>query len=237
MKYFTAEQYRKMQIRGFLVFHESEEDYAADRQWYVENDRDYEAESIAFYTYLEPIITRHMPQELHEAIQRGEGDLKRMGMPSPEFRRRAEAWRQELQREWDEARDAYWARYKSIESELPEERSIIHRLHDAKIIAETISADEKSIELLLDGSGSMLGHDHLFLRFEGVTHYESLSSLLDNHWLYEELDLGGNGFELRALLDAGSGLQDMNELIIRASRVSVVTEPAVDLSSSNGQSN
>ncbi|WP_165861385.1 DUF4085 family protein [Paenibacillus paeoniae] len=235
MKYFTAELYRKMQIRGFLVFHESEEDYAADRLWYVENDRDYEAESMAFYTYLEPIITRYMPQELQEAIQRGEGDLTGIDMPSPEFRRKAEAWKQELQREWDEARDLYWARYKEVESELPEERSMIHRLHDAKIIAETISADEKSIELLLDGSGSMLGHDHLFLRFEGVTHYESLSSLLDNNWLYEELDVSGNGFELRALLYTGSGLQDMNELIISASRVTVVTEHAVESSFSDGQ--
>ncbi|WP_165867448.1 DUF4085 family protein [Paenibacillus pinisoli] len=234
MKYFTAEQYRKMQIRGFLVFHESEEDYAADRQWYVENDRDYEAESLAFYSYLEPIITRHMPQELQEAIKRGEGDLKRMGMPSTEFRRKAEAWKQDLEREWEEARDAYWTRYRRVESKLPEERSIIHRLHDARVIAATVSEDEKSIELLLDCSGSMLGHAHLFLRFEGVTHYEALSPLPGNHWLYEELDVSGGGFELRALLDSGSGLQHMNELVIRASRVTAVSEPAAHESSSDG---
>lgn len=237
MKYFTAEQYRKMQIRGFLVFHESEEDYTADRQWYVDNDRDYEEESMAFYAYLEPIITRHMPQELHEAIQRGEGDLKRMGMPSPAFRKKAEAWKQKLDREWDEARDAYWTRYKQVESKLPEERSIIHRLHDARILAATIGEDEKSIELLLDCSGSMLGDARISLRFEGVSHYEMLSPLPGNHWLYEELDLSGDGFELRALLDSGNGLQHMNELVIRASRVTVVTEPAVDESSSNGQMN
>ncbi|WP_178075972.1 hypothetical protein [Paenibacillus oralis] len=44
MKYFTKQMYEQMQIRGYLVYPETEQDLEEDKAWYLENGRDYEEE-------------------------------------------------------------------------------------------------------------------------------------------------------------------------------------------------
>ncbi|GBG10836.1 hypothetical protein PAT3040_05602 [Paenibacillus agaridevorans] len=232
MRYFTAELYEKMQVRGSLVFHETLEDHEEDLRWYAEQNRDYDAIARDNYLMLEPYFNRYMPKVVREAVDRGEGDLLRSSWPSPAFRSLLEGWAQSLEKEWRAACETYREYYRTIESRLPPEMESLVRLHDAKVLQVTVTDGGSSIDLLLDTGGSMLSASEALLRFNGVTRFDLPDDLVGNWWLYEELELpaggiardgaGETGFQIRALLSSPRGYLAMNELSITAESVDVV---------------
>ncbi|RIX49383.1 DUF4085 family protein [Paenibacillus nanensis] len=227
MRYFTWERYEKMQVRGCLTFHETEEDLLADKQWYAKEGLNFEERQLESYKWMEPLIERFIPEELKAAIARGEGDLLGIHMPAPAFRAKVEAWRSELERDWENARNSYWERYKAIESRLPDCRDKLHMLHDSIVL--DVKADEtaKSIELRLNASGSMLVHKRILLRFRDVSGHHLTQVEAGDWWLYEELDAGEDGsFELRALLDTQKPGRAFSELSITARSVDYIIEEA-----------
>lgn len=231
MRYFTGVRYEKMQVRGCLTFHESEEDLLADMQWYAKEGLDFEARALERYKWMEPLIERFIPAELKAAIERCEGDLLGLRMPAPSFRAKVEAWRGEMDRDWENARDTYWERYKAIENRLPACRDKLHMLHDSIVLDFKVDESAKSIELRLDASGSMLVHKRILLRFHDVAEHQLSQVEAGNWWLYEELDVDEEGcFVLRALLDAQKPVLTFNELSITARSVDyVIEEPAPDI--------
>jgi hypothetical protein len=113
---------------------------------------------------------------------------------------------------------------------------MLHRLHDAKVIAVTVDEANAVLELLLDCSGGFVDAKELLLRFSGVSDFTLPESLIGNWWLYEELDLAWNRggqddagtaeFQVRALLSPSSFVS-MNEISVTARNVEVVvTKPS-----------
>jgi Protein of unknown function (DUF4085) len=104
-------------------------------------------------------------------------------------------------REWNDALDAYRARYQSIADQLPETARLFRdhdkrqTLHDARV--DSISRGDRGIV--------HIELDDRRLEFRGVKECQYPEPLEDGVvWLYDELDLAGpDHFELRALLSEG----------------------------------
>lgn len=215
-----------MQVSGYLVVYENQEEYDNDKRWHEEEGRDYERLAFDRYELMQPHLERFMPRKVREAIWRGEGDLLLTKLPEPGFMKLLEDWREEIRLDWQAAMDQYWSRYKAYEDKLPDCRKIIHRLHDAKVLALEWDRESGRIELRLDLSGSMAGDSQGLCRllFSGVTECFVPEELTGNLWLYEELEYREGNIQLRVLLDAPGGYMMLNELSIRALGISCIIE-------------
>ncbi|MEK3835243.1 MULTISPECIES: DUF4085 family protein [unclassified Paenibacillus] len=200
MKFFTIPWYEEMQVRGFMVFPETEQDWLEDVAWHVAEGISYEERAKDFLEYMKKDLLKYLPGYFHASIHDGTINST---YPAPEFKQRALQWG----REYDERVQAifreYRKGYEAIKHELPESavQLVEKSLHDARVISYTMPT-EGVLEMILDCGGAMHYQCEIKLKFKGVSGLRLPEPLEKKYWLYDEIYAAEQGFELRVLMDS-----------------------------------
>ncbi|WP_432360455.1 DUF4085 family protein [Sporosarcina sp. UB5] len=211
MKYYTKERYEEMQVRGFLVFPPSKEEWVEIVKSYYDMGIDYIENIKSELEYRKKDLLKYLPESVHSSIH--EKTLM-TEYPSDEIlnilNRCCEDYDTKSQRILNESRKSY----ESIKNKLP--KSIIHlfenSLHDARVISFEYESEKQECILALkhhqDGKYVKVG-----LIFTGVKDLKLEGNIKEESlWLYEEIYLGDSEhFELHVLLD-----YPLTELCIKA---------------------
>ncbi|MBB6635079.1 DUF4085 family protein [Cohnella thailandensis] len=198
MKYFTKEWYRESQVYGFLVFHETMEDWEEDITWHTREGLDFEERQRNDLERRKPDLLEFLPESFHPYI---EDASIRLQYPTPELREMAAIWREDYstrsKRLWEERRTSYQA----IRGFLPDSAVQLYEksLHDARVLSVE-RPSESELVLSLDCGGCMHYYTEVKLTFIGGSPpFPDIP--VGGFWLYEEIDKTDDGFELRVLFD------------------------------------
>lgn len=214
MRFFTIPWYEEMQVRGFMVFPETEQDWLEDVAWHVAEGISYEERAQDALDYYKAGLLKYLPEYFHASIH--DGTLKST-YPAPEFRERAEQWCREADERIRAKFIEYRQDYNSAKSLLPAQAVQLaeRSLHDARVISCT-EPEEGVVELVLDCSGAMHYQCDIRLRFTGVYSFSVPDRIDGMYWLYDEIYAVEQGFELGVLMDSPLG-----EFSIIAQNVSI----------------
>ncbi|AIQ58103.1 DUF4085 family protein [Paenibacillus borealis] len=213
MKFYTKSWYEEMQVRGFMVFPETEQDWLEDVAWHVAEGISYEDRARDFLEYLKADLLKYLPDYFHPSIHDG---TINSSYPEPEFKEQAQQWCSEYEARMKRLNDEYYSGYLSTKHNLPVNavQLVEKSLHDARVISYAVPSEDV-VEIILDCSGAMHYQCDISLTFTRVNRLELPESLTGMYWLYTEIYAVEQGFELRVLLDP-----PLSELRITAQDVS-----------------
>ncbi|MFC6651463.1 DUF4085 family protein [Paenibacillus rhizoplanae] len=214
MKFFTIPWYEEMQVRGFMVFPETEQDWLEDVAWHVAEGISYEERAKDFLEYMKKDLLKYLPVYFHTSIHDG---TINSAYPVPEFKERAMQWGREYDERLQSNFREYRKGYEAIKDKLPANavQLVENNLHDARVISYTMPS-EGVLEMILDCGGAMHYQCEIKLTFSGVSGLRLPEPLEKKYWLYDEIYAAEQGFELRVLMDSPP-----SELRITAQDVSV----------------
>lgn len=203
---YTKSWFREMQVAGYLVFHETREDWEEDIAWYLSEGRDYWAEARSNLEYYKNDLLEFLPEPFHPYIHDGSLGVK---FPSTELRAMAKQWKQDYEERNRRQMAAYRANLLAIRDTLP--ATVVQLCdrppHDVKVVSFHPPKDGE-FSMILDGSGNL----HPFaspvaqLTFSGVRSWEATDFHEGSVWIYSEVYAKEQGqFELHILLDSPLG--------------------------------
>lgn len=214
MKYFTKDWYEEMQVAGFLVLPETEEDWQEELDYYREEGKDLLELNLRNLDDMRESLMRYLPETFHPYIH--EGTLV-TEYPTPELRMLVNRWERDYERRMEELSDRYQQHFESIKAELPPNavELVENGLHDAVVISVERSSEDQLV-LTLDCSGGFHYFTDVRFTFEGVTYSDVPADFKGAWWLYDEIYKTEDGFELHTLFDS-----PMTETVIRARDVKI----------------
>lgn len=133
MRYiFTMKWHRKMQVAGFLTFHETIEDWDNDVAWYESEGRNFEEECRRDLEHYKRDLLEFLPESFHPYIHDG---TIRSQFPSPELREMTEQWKREYDEHNRSQYNEYRSHFLSIQDRLPKNVVQLYEksLHDARV--------------------------------------------------------------------------------------------------------
>ncbi|NQX43765.1 DUF4085 family protein [Paenibacillus tritici] len=214
MKFFTIPWYEEMQVRGFMVFPETEQDWLEDVAWHVAEGISYEERAKDFLEYMKADLLKYLPEYFHSSIYDGTINST---YPAPEFKEQALQWGRNYDERLQENFREYRQGFEAIKDLLPAPalQLVEKNLHDSRVISYVVPEDGV-MEMTLDCSGAMHYQCDIRLRFTGVTGLMLPEQLEKKYWLYDEIYAVEQGFELRVLMDSPP-----SELRITAQDISI----------------
>ncbi|QJD82219.1 DUF4085 family protein [Cohnella herbarum] len=199
MKVFTKSWYAEMQVRGFLVFPETEQDWEEDVAGYTAKGLDFEKMRKEELEFRKADLLRFLPESFHPYIH--DGTIISV-FPSRELREMSERWKCDYNDRMKIISQNYRNGYDQIKDTLPQNATQLHEksLHDAIVLSYESFSDDAFV-LTLDCSGSYHYYTEVRLTFRGVTELAVPEGLVGAWWLYDEIYANEFGFELHVLLD------------------------------------
>ncbi|WHY20083.1 DUF4085 family protein [Paenibacillus sp. G2S3] len=204
MNYFTKEWYEEIQIRGFLVFHETEKDWEEDVASYKAVGMNFEEICRDGLAYLKNDLLKFLPKIFHPYIHNGKVNSH---FPSVELRKMAEQWRNEYDKRMSIIGNEYLRSYKSIKDSLPDNvvQLCEKSLHDPRVLSLEIPSEDTFI-ITLDSRGGYYYYTDVKLTFIGVKNLQPADLSIGSYWLYDEVYSTDAGFQLNVLF--GSPLRE-----------------------------
>ncbi|WP_033542854.1 DUF4085 family protein [Planococcus sp. CAU13] len=199
MKYFTKEWYDEMQVSGFLVFPETEEEWETQQQMIREEGIDPGEMHRRDLEERKEDLLKFLPADFHPYIFDG---TINSAFPTPELREMTAKWEANHEARVDALLDDYSRHYESIKEFLPPgavqltEKS----LHDCIVKSADRPTDDRLV-LLIDCRSGFHYFKDIQVTFTGVTEAIIPEDLTNAWWLYNEIYLNGDGFELHVLFD------------------------------------
>ena len=199
MKFFTKEWYDEMQISGFLVFPETEEEWNENREWLLKDGQDPDEINRRDLSDKKEDLLKFLPASFHPYIY--DGTLN-SAFPTPELRAMTEEWEKDYEARMDALLDDYSRHYEFIKESLPAGANQLTEksLHDC-IIKSTERPTDDVLVLILDCSGGFHYHKDIKVTFTGVREAVIPDDMTNAWWLYNEIYLNGEGFELHVLFE------------------------------------
>lgn len=199
LKFFTKSWYAEMQVAGYLVFPETEQDWEEDVAWYTAEGLDFEKMRKEELEFRKADLLRFLPESFHPYIH--DGTLRSV-FPSAELRIMSERWKRDYDDRMKKISEDYRNGYNQIKDTLPLNATKLREksLHDAIVLSYERFSDDTFV-LNLDCSGSYHYYTEVRLTFRGVTELEVPEGLVGACWLYDEIYANESGFELQVLLD------------------------------------
>lgn len=215
MKYFTKEMYEEMQVRGNLGYYESKEDLEQDRNWYVNQGRDFYEESLQRFKMILPFMLKYLPENLLKYVY--DKSIMDCNLPEPAMQEELTVWKQQWDLKWKRICEEYQKYYDSIYSRLKGDVRKLDkefRIHDARIL--DVTSRESRTEIVI----KTVEDKQFNLIFSGVRNFEYKSGFISNVCLYMEIYLIDEEiFEIQILLDNG---MNTNEIKIKANDLKIV---------------
>lgn len=199
MKYFTKEWYDEMQVSGFLTFPETEEEWEEYQEGVRQEGMDPVEINRRDLEDKKEDLLKFLPEEFHPYIYDG---TINSAFPSAELRDMAAKWERDHEARVDALLDDYSRHYESIKEYLPQgavqltEKS----LHDCIVKNVERPADDVLVFRIDCRSGFHYFKD-IQVTFTGVTEAVMPENLTGAWWLYNEIYLNGEHFELHVLFD------------------------------------
>ena len=214
MKYFTKDWYDEMQVSGFLVLPETEEDWEEELDYYRKEGKDLRELNLHNLDDMRETSMRYLPEMFHPYIHDGTLVTE---YPTLELRMLVNRWEQDYERRMEELSDRYKQHFESIKAELPPTavELVENGLHDAVVLSVERPSEDQLV-LTLDCSGGFHYFTDVRFTFEGVTYSNVRADFKGAWWLYDEIYKTENGFELHTLFDS-----PMMETVIRARDVKI----------------
>lgn len=214
MKYFTKDWYEEMQVAGFLVLPETEEDWEEERDYCRKEGKDLRAVNLRNLNDMRESLMRYLPETFHPYILDGTLVTE---YPTPELRMLVNRWERDYERRMEKLDEEYQQHFESIKAELPPNAAelVENGLHDA-VVLSVERPSEYQLVLTLDCSGGFHYFTDVRFTFEGVTYSNVPADFKGAWWLYDEIYKTEDGFELHTLFDS-----PMTETVIRARYVKI----------------
>ena len=199
MRYFTKEWYDEMQVSGYLAFHETLEEWEEELAYYKEEGIDYEENNRCNLEGMRTDLLKFLPECFHPYIHDGTISI---GFPPQDLRDMAKQWEQEHEARLEAISDDYSRHYVSIKERLPAGavQLMEQSLHDATVIS--VEKTEETLIIKLDCSGGFHYFTDIQLTFTGVAEADIPEDFAGAWWLYNEIYLADNRFELHVLFDS-----------------------------------
>ncbi|TAA71715.1 DUF4085 family protein [Planococcus salinarum] len=199
MKYFTKEWYDEMQVAGFLTFPETEEEWEAYQAGYRADGVDPAEIQRRELEEMKENLLKFLPESFHPYIYDG---TINSAYPPPELRDMIAKWEADQEARVDVLLDDYSRHYEAIREFLPAgavqltEKS----LHDC-VVTSVERPSEDVLVLRLDCQSGFHYFKKIQLTFTGVVEATIPAELAQAWWLYNEIYLTGELFELHVLFD------------------------------------
>ncbi len=196
LKYFTKELVEEMQVYGFLVLPESEEEWEEMLRSYENDGMNYIDLIKEELEFRKKDLLKYLPESIHPYIH---NKTLRTEYPSHELREIITNWCENHDEKFRRLCKEYYESYGKIKNELPEAVVQFHKrsLHDAKVISfEYIREKQECIMVLdhFDGEKKRVS-----LTFNGVVDVKIEENIEEAYWLYDEVYKDGDYFELKVL--------------------------------------
>lgn len=192
MKYFTRDWYKEMQLSGFVHFIESIEKCKEIDPDYLQSLKDEVEER-------KEDLLNYLPETLHSYFYNNTIDSK---YPPNELRKLLLEWTADYEKRMTQLDQSYLEYFNSIKKKLPSNVVQLHEfsLHDS-VIKVVKCKSEYTLSIVLDCTGTFRDFNKLQVSFTGVTKCSIPENFEGAWWLYHEIELTEDGFELGVLFD------------------------------------
>ncbi|PFD41811.1 DUF4085 family protein [Bacillus cereus] len=145
-------------------------------------------------------LLKFLPESIYSIIQNITINSE---YPSGELKKRMQKWTTDYEKRVAQLDQLYVEYFNSIEKKLPSNVAQLHKtsLHDS-VIKVIKRESEDTLSIVLDCSGTFSEFDKLEVTFIGVTKCSMPESFENAWWLYHEIALTEDGFELGVLFDS-----------------------------------
>ncbi|MBS9803647.1 DUF4085 family protein [Bacillus cereus] len=189
MKYFTRDWYKEMQVSEFVSFIDS-----------IKECSEMDIESLKEEIEERKIdLLKFLPESIYSIMQ---NIIINSEYPSDELKKTMQEWIEGYERRVTHLDQSYIEHFNFIKEKFPLNVIQLHEfsLHDSRLnIVKKESEDTLSI--VLDCSGTFSEFDKLQVTFTGVTKCSMPKNFEGACWLYHEIALTEDGFELSVLFD------------------------------------
>ncbi|MBJ8052877.1 DUF4085 family protein [Bacillus cereus] len=192
MKYFTKDWYKEMQISGFVHFIESIEEWKEIDPDYLQSLKDEVEER-------KEDLLNYLPETLHPYFHNNTIDSE---YPPNELKKLLLEWTADYEKRMTQLDQSYLEYFNSIKKKLPSNVVQLHEfsLHDS-VIKVVKCKSEDTLSIVLDCTGTFSDFNKLQVSFTGVTKCSIPENFEGAWWLYHEIELTEDGFELGVLFD------------------------------------
>ncbi|MGE7881604.1 DUF4085 family protein [Bacillus sp. NPDC094077] len=192
MKYFTSDWYKEMQISGFIHSIESIEEWKEIDSNYIQSLKEEVEER-------KEDLLKYLPERLHPYFHSNIIDSE---YPPNELKKLLLEWTADYEKRMAQLDQSYLEYFNSIKKKLPPNVVQLHEasLHDS-VIKVVKRRSEDTLSIVLDCSGTFSEFDKLQVTFTGVAKCSMPEYFEDAWWLYHEIELTEDGFELGVLFD------------------------------------
>ncbi|MES9665146.1 hypothetical protein COK06_24315 [Bacillus cereus] len=192
MKYFTRDWYKEMQLSGFVHFIESIEEWKEIDPDYLQSLKDEVEER-------KEDLLNYLPETLHSYFYNNTIDSE---YPPNELKKLLLEWTADYEKRMTQLDQSYLEYFNSIKKKLPSNVVQLHEfsLHDS-VIKVVKCKSEDTLSIVLDCTGTFSDFNKLQVSFTGVTKCSIPENFEGAWWLYHEIELTEDGFELGVLFD------------------------------------
>lgn len=189
LKYFTRDWYKEMQVLEFVSFIDSIKEWS-----------EMDIESLKEEIEKRKIdLLKFLPESIYSIIQNITTNSE---YPSGELKKRMRKWSTDYEKRVAQLDQSYVEYFNSIEKKLPSNVVQLHKasLHDS-VIKVVKRKSEDTLSIVLDCSGTFSEFDKFEVTFIGVAKCSMPENFENAWWLYHEIALTEDGFELGVLFD------------------------------------
>ncbi len=192
LKYFTKDWYKEMQISGFVKFIESIEEWEEMEKEYKQSLKEEVEER-------KEELLKFLPESLHPYIH---NNTIKSEYPSEKLKKLMLDWTEDYEKRMNDLEQAYIDNFNAIKEKLAQNVVQLHEysLHDS-VVKSVERRSKDTLIITLDCSGTFSEFDKLEVTFTGVTKCSIPENFEGAWWLYHEIDLTNEGFELGVLFD------------------------------------
>ncbi|MBW3494264.1 DUF4085 family protein [Bacillus sp. FDAARGOS_1420] len=189
MKYYNKNWYKEMQMIEFVSFIESIEEWTEmDIQSLLDEIAERKLDLLKF-----------LPASIYSLFHTSIINSK---YPSDELKKLLKEWIENCEKRRSHLDRFYLEHFHSIKKTLPLNAIQLHEysLHDS-VVKSVERRSKDTLIITLDCSGTFSEFDKLEVTFTGVTKCSIPENFEGAWWLYHEIDLTNEGFELGVLFD------------------------------------
>ena len=214
LKYYTKELYEEMQVYGFLSFPSSREEWEETLQSYKKNGMDYISLIRDELEMRKTNLLKYLPESMHPSIH---NKTLMTEYPSPELKEMGTQWLDDFEGRLRKIRKERIENYEGIKHKLPKNVVQLHEnsLHDADVISFEYMPEKQEFIMILnhleDGK-----EVNVILTFAGVKDIILEDNIETALWLYEEVYIDGDYFELHVLFES-----PLTDMVIKAENLNI----------------
>lgn len=214
MKYYTKELYEEMQVYGFLSFPSSREEWEETLQSYKEYGIDYISTIRNDLEIRKPDLLKYLPKSMHPFIH---NKTLMTEYPSSELKETGTQWLDNFEDRLRKIRKECVKNYKELKHKLPNNVVHLHEnsLHDANVISFEYMPEKREFIMILNHleDGKEVNVILTFTDVKDIILEDNIETAL---WLYDEVYIDGDYFELHVLFDS-----PLTDLCIKAQNLQI----------------